>query len=218
MHLLLVEDDLNLGKALSKRLADHARVHWVRTLESARGHFAAGEYDLVMLDLGLPDGDGVAWLREIRSAGATAPVLIVTARDAVDERVRGLDSGADDYLIKPFEVDELLARVRALMRRSTGSAGPEISVGDLRYEPAEHRFHLGTAPLTMTPSEHSLLVMLIRAGSRPVSRERLARELYGDSDRVDSNALEVHIHNLRKLIGRERIETVRGYGYRLAVS
>jgi len=218
MHLLLVEDDLNLGKALSKRLADHARVHWVRTLESARSHFAAGEYDLVMLDLGLPDGDGVAWLREIRSVGATVPVLIVTARDAVDERVRGLDSGADDYLIKPFEADELLARVRALMRRGSGSAGPGISVGDLRYEPAEHRFHLGTTPLTMTPSEHSLLVMLIRAGTRPVSRERLARELYGDSDRVDSNALEVHIHNLRKLIGRERIETMRGYGYRLAVS
>jgi DNA-binding response OmpR family regulator len=218
MHLLLVEDDLNLGKALTKRLADHTRVHWVRTLESARGHFAAGEYDLVMLDLGLPDGDGIGWLRELRAANVATPVLIVTARDAVDDRVRGLDSGADDYLVKPFEADELLARVRALMRRGTGSAGPEISVGELRYEPAEHRFSLGTTPLTMTPSEHSLLAALIRSGTRPVSRERLARELYGDSDRVDSNALEVHIHNLRKLIGRERIETVRGFGYRLATS
>lgn len=217
MHLLLVEDDLNLGKALSKRLADHARVHWVRTLEAARGHFASGEYDLVMLDLGLPDGDGVAWLREIRSSGAATPVLIVTARDAVDDRVRGLDSGADDYLVKPFEAEELLARLRALLRRGSGSAGPGISVGDLRYEPAERRFHLGAEALSMTPSEHALLEMLIRSGSRLVSRERLARELYGDTDRVDSNAIEVHIHNLRKLIGRERIETVRGFGYRLRV-
>jgi DNA-binding response OmpR family regulator len=164
----------------------------------------------------LPDGDGVAWLREIRDRGSTTPVLIVTARDAVDDRVRGLDSGADDYLIKPFEAEELLARLRALLRRGSGSAGPDISVGDLSFEPADHRFRLGTMPLSMTPKEHALLEMLIRSGTRPVSRERLARELYGDSDRVDSNALEVHVHNLRKLIGRSRIETVRGYGYRLA--
>ena len=218
MHLLLVEDDLNLGKALSKRLADHARVHWVRTLESARGHFATGEYDLVMLDLGLPDGDGVVWLREIRAGGVATPVLIVTARDAVEDRVRGLDSGADDYLIKPFEPQELFARLRALLRRGSGSAGPGFSVGDLHYDEAAHRFRLGTAVLSMTPSEHTLLAMLIRSGSRPVSRERLARALYGDSERVDSNALEVHVHNLRKLVGRERIETVRGFGYRLAAS
>jgi DNA-binding response OmpR family regulator len=216
MYLLLVEDDLNLGKALSKLLADHARVHWVRTLESAKSHFAASSYDIVLLDLGLPDGDGVDWLGELRSQESAVPVLIVTARDAVDDRVRGLDGGADDYLIKPFDGEELLARIRALLRRNGGSNGPSHAVGDLCYDPAEHRFHLGGEPLEMTPSEHDLLAVLIRAGKRAVSRERLALQLYGATESVDSNALEVHIHNLRKLIGRERIETVRGFGYRLA--
>ena len=216
MYVLLVEDDLNLGKALSRSLDEHARVHWVRTLEAAKGHFAAADYDLVLLDLGLPDGDGVAWLRELRSRGSTTPVLVVTARDAVEDRVRGLDSGADDYLVKPFDRDELLARMRALLRRQSGTAGPSLAVGDLSYQPAEHRFRLGSTPLELTPSEHELLAVLMRAGTQPVSRERLARQLYGSDERVDSNALEVHIYNLRKLIGRERIETVRGFGYRLA--
>jgi DNA-binding response OmpR family regulator len=218
MYLLLVEDDLNLGKALTKLLAEQGRVHWVRTLGSATSYCATGEYDAVLLDLGLPDGDGVAWLGEQRARGITTPVLIVTARDAIEDRIRGLDTGADDYLVKPFDADELLARVRALLRRTARSAGPALTVGGLSYCPAERRFSLDATPLEMTPSEHELLAVLIRAGTLPVSRGRLARQLYGNDESVDSNALEVHIHNLRKLIGRDRIETVRGFGYRLASS
>jgi len=215
MHILLVEDDLNLGRTLSKLLTGAYRVHWVRTLESAQAHLESGEYDVVLLDLGLPDGDGLDWLGRLRDRGDITPVLIITARDALDDRVGGLDTGADDYLVKPFEGEELLARIRVLLRRTQGSAQPHLAVGDLSFDPAQHQFYLNEAPINMPPKEHQLLAALIQAGVRPVSRERLARELYGDGDRVDSNALEVHIHGLRKLVGKDRIETVRGFGYRL---
>jgi len=216
MYVLLVEDDLNLGKSLAKVLRGHYRVQWVRTVDAAQAHFAAADYDVVLLDLGLPDGSGVCWLRSIRAEGSNTPVLIITARDSLDDRVSGLDSGADDYLVKPFEAEELLARIRALLRRQAGSAQPHLAVGELSFDPVQRQFYLKGAAMSMTPTEHQLLEVLIQAAARPVSRERLARQLYGDGDRVDSNTLEVHIHGLRKLLGKERIETVRGYGYRLA--
>jgi DNA-binding response OmpR family regulator len=170
----------------------------------------------VLLDLGLPDGDGAAWLKSLRADGHGMPVLIITARDALDDRVSGLDTGADDYLVKPFEPEELLARIRALLRRRSGNAGPHLAVGDLSYDPVHHQFFLKTAPISMTPMEHRLLAALIHAGPRAVSRDTLARQIYGSGDRVDSNTVEVHIHGLRKLLGKHRIETVRGFGYRLA--
>jgi DNA-binding response OmpR family regulator len=215
MHLLLVEDDLHLGNALLKLLRQDYRVEWVRSLAAASSHLAAAEYDVILLDLGLPDGDGVEWLRSLRAREYRTPVLIVSARDALDDRVGGLDTGADDYLVKPFEPDELLARIRALLRRKAGSASPRISVGALSYAPDERRFYLNDEPLEPTPREHQLLAVLIQAGGRPVSRERLSQQLYGLDPAVDSNALEVHIHALRRMLGRERIETVRGFGYRL---
>jgi DNA-binding response OmpR family regulator len=215
MYLLLIEDDLQLGNALSKLLKRHYRVHWVRNLATARSHFDAAEYDAMLLDLGLPDGDGVAWLSALRAAGSNVPVLIITARDALDDRVRGLDTGADDYLVKPFEPEELLARIRVLLRRKSGRAQPRMAVGDLCFDAETHRFYLGHEPLNMPPKEHQLLAVLIQAGERPVSRERLSQQLYGIGEGVESNTLEVHIHGLRKLLGKERIETVRGFGYRL---
>jgi len=215
MFLLLVEDDLNLGRALTKLLDKHYRVNWVRTLEAADAHLAQAEYDALLLDLGLPDGDGVAWLRSRRAKGWSVPVLVVTARDALDDRVLGLDTGADDYVVKPFEPRELLARLRALLRRRAGAAGPRLTLGDLAFEPEHRRFWLGDEPLRLAPKEHAILAVLMQAGGRPVSRERLHQQLYGLQPEIDSNTLEVHVHALRKAIGRERIETVRGFGYKL---
>ncbi len=215
MYLLVVEDDLNLGSALSKLLNGHYRVHWVRTLESAKSHFASADYDAVLLDLGLPDGDGVHWLQSLRAAGCNTPILIVTARDALDDRVKGLDTGADDYLVKPFEPEELLARIRVLLRRKSGRAQPRLSAGNLSYDTVSRQFYLDEQPVSMTPKEHQLLAVLMQAGDRPVSRDRLLQQLYGLGEGVDSNTLEVHIYGLRKLLGKDCIETVRGFGYRL---
>lgn len=215
MYLLLVEDDLQLGTALTKLLTQHYRVHWVRNLGSAKSHFDAAEYDVMLLDLGLPDGDGVTWLQSLRAGGCNLPVLIITARDGLDDRVRGLDFGADDYLVKPFEPEELLARIRVLLRRKSGRAQPRLSVGDLSFDAESHRFYLGEEALSLPPKEHQILAVLIQAGDRPVGRERLIQQLYGIGDRAASNTLDVHIHGLRKVLGKERIETVRGFGYRL---
>jgi DNA-binding response OmpR family regulator len=187
----------------------------VRSLESAKSHFASAEYDVVLLDLGLPDGDGVEWLKSLRAAGSNTPVLIVTARDALDDRVRGLDTGADDYLVKPFELDELLARIRVLLRRKSGRAQPRLTAGNLSYAAEARQFYLDDELLSLPPKELQVLTVLMQAGDKPVSRERLMQQLYGLGDGVDSNTLEVHIYGLRKTLGKQRIETVRGFGYRL---
>ncbi len=215
MYLLLVEDDLNLGKALCKLLREQFNVDWVRTLAAAQTRFPTAEYDVLLLDLGLPDGDGVGWLGELRAAGCLTPVLIISARDGLDERVKGLDTGADDYLVKPFEAGELLARIRVLLRRKAGSAQPRLAVGDLSYAADAHQFYLKDQPISLSPQERGILAVLVQAGGKPVSRERLLQQLYGLGDGVDSNTLEVRIHGLRRQLGRERIETVRGIGYRL---
>lgn len=215
MYLLLVEDDLNLGAALLKLLQKQYRVHWVRNLAAAKAHLGASEYDLLLLDLGLPDGDGVDWLRSLRGENFRTPVLIISARDALDDRVQGLDTGADDYLVKPFEAEELLARIRVLLRRKAGSAGPVLRAGGLSFATDAQQFHLDDVPVSLSPKEHQILTVLIQSAGRPVSRERLLRQLYGLVERSDSNTLEVHIHSLRKSLGKERIETVRGFGYRL---
>ncbi|MGH8194265.1 MAG: response regulator [Woeseiaceae bacterium] len=216
MYLLLVEDDLNLGNALTRLLKHHYRVHWVRNLESAKAHFLTAEYDAMLLDLGLPDGDGVAWLKSLRAGDCNTPILIITARDALDDRVKGLDTGADDYLVKPFDPEELLARIRVLLRRKSGRAQPRLAVGNLSFDAEQRLFYLDDDPVNLPPKEHQILAVLLQAGGRPVSRERLTQQLYGLSQGADSNTLEVHIYGLRKLLGKERIETVRGFGYKLA--
>jgi DNA-binding response OmpR family regulator len=215
MYLLLVEDDLNLGSALLKLLSRHYSVQWVRTLAAARSHFEVAAHDLMLLDLGLPDGDGLEWLRALRQAGCQTPVLILSARDALDERVTGLDTGADDYLVKPFEAEELLARIRVLLRRKAGSAGPLLTCGDLSYAPESHEFYLRGERIAVSPSERQILALLIQAGGRTVTRERLVQQLYGLGDGADSNTLEVHVYSLRKRLGKDLIATVRGIGYRL---
>ncbi len=215
MNLLLLEDDLNLGKALVKLLQPDHAVAWLRTLSAARNHLQSNPVDLILLDLGLPDGDGTDWIRALRAEGNDLPVLILSARDELRDRILGLDSGGDDYLVKPFEVEELKARVRALLRRRPDAGAPRITMGNLSYESDSRQFFLHDQALCLTPKEHDILLLLIQAGGRPVCRETLNRRLGPD---LTSNALEVHVHSLRKLLGRERIETVRGFGYRLTAS
>lgn len=215
MYLLLVEDDLPLGNALLKLLQQSYRVQWLRSLATARSHVELAEYDAVLLDLGLPDGDGVEWLRSMRDSGWQTPVLIISARDALDDRVRGLDTGADDYLVKPFDADELLARIRVLLRRTSGSAQPSMTCGDLTFSPQRRLFTLCGKPVELAPMEYQILAVLMQAGGKAVRRERLLQQLYGIGDGVDSNTLDVHIHTLRKFVGKERICTLRGFGYRL---
>ena len=215
MYLLLVEDDPNLGRVLEKLLKPHYQVEWVRTLSEASSYIAAANYEMVLLDLGLPDGDGVDWLRKMRNKNWMTPVLILSARDALDDRVQGLDTGADDYLVKPFEADELKARIRVLLRRQSGVANSQLLCGDLSFAPELQQFYLAGQEISLPPKEYQVLAVLMQAATKPVSRERLFQQLYGLGDGVDSNALDVHIHAIRKLIGKDRIETRRGFGYRL---
>lgn len=215
MHLLLVEDDLGLGNVLLKILKQAYRVDWVRSLEQAEAQLAISEYSLILLDLGLPDGDGIEWLERFRNRGHNLPVLIISARDTLDSRIKGLDTGADDYLVKPFEAEELQARIRVLLRREARQATTLIQAGDLSYDPSLDRFTLQDQVLTLPPKEHQLLTVLIHSLDRPVSRARLVQQMYSFGNEAESNTLDVHIHALRKLLGKEHIQTLRGIGYQL---
>ena len=173
-------------------------------------------FDALLLDLGLPDRDGLSLLREIRGDDVHVPVLIITARDALDERVTGLDAGADDYLTKPFDLPELAARLRALVRRSNGRTSAELKAGDLTLDTLRREAKLGDQPLTISRKEFALLELLVGQSNRVVPRARLENHLSEWGEGLESNALEVHIHNLRRKLGKTRILTVRGVGYKLA--
>lgn len=215
MFLLLVEDDLGLGNVLLKILSRTYRVDWVRTLSLAKQQFQANDYDLILLDLGLPDGDGIEWLMRLRQSNADQPVLILSARDGLDDRVQGLDTGADDYLVKPFEPEELQARIRVLLRRHQGRHYEICTFGGLSYDSRLDQFSLHNEPLSLPQKEAQLLLTLLQSAGNKVHRERLLQRIYGSGNDSESNTLDVHIYALRKLIGKDRIETVRGFGYRL---
>lgn len=214
MRLLLVEDDPLLGDGIRAglRLAGYT-VDWVKDGRAAQLALEADEYSLVVLDLGLPRLSGLELLRWLRQGGRTQPVLILTARDTLADRVNGLDSGADDYLVKPFELEELSARIRALLRRSSGRAEPVLTHGELVLDPAAHRATRLGAEVELSPREFAILQQLLENAGRVLSRERLEQSLYGWNEEVESNAVEVHIHHLRKKLGTELIRTVRGVGY-----
>ncbi len=214
MKLLLVEDDELLGAGLQRGLAqDGYAVDWLTDGESASHAAETGSYDLMVLDLGLPRRDGLDVLRSLRGRGADLPVLIVTARDAVEERVQGLDLGADDYLVKPVDLKELCARIRALLRRREGRADPTLTVRDVRMDPSSHVVTRAGSPIELTHREFALLWALLERCGRVLSRAQLEESLYGWDDLVESNAVEVHIHNLRRKLGKDFIRTVRGVGY-----
>lgn len=216
MRVLLVEDDEMIGDSLRKGLRGEGfTVDWARDGRDAELALETTEYALVLLDLGLPRKDGLAVLRDWRRRGNAVPVLVLTARDAVPDRVKGLDSGADDYLVKPFDLTELLARMRALLRRQTGRARDLIEVGTLRLDPVAHTVEYRGQPVLLSAREFTLLHALLETPGAVLSREQLEDRLYGWGEEVESNAVEVHIHNLRRKLDPRVIRTVRGVGYRL---
>ncbi len=215
MRILLVEDDELLGDGVRAGLSQYGyTVDWLKDGQSADRALQTEEFDIIVLDLGLPKLSGLNVLENFRARGKQTPVLILTARETVEDRIKGLDSGADDYLTKPFDLDELCARLRALQRRSTGSGGSPIIVhGPIELDPASHTVTVNGELVNIPRREFALLHKLIQNAGRVMSREHLAQSLYGWGEDVDSNALEVHIHNLRKKIGSDIIRTVRGVGY-----
>ncbi len=214
MRLLLVEDDPMIGEGVLAGLRqDGFAVDCVRDGQAAELAIENDVYDLVVLDLGLPRKDGLEVLSAMRAKGNTVPVLILTARDAVPDRIRGLDRGADDYVAKPFDLDELAARVRALLRRRAGRAEPVITHGDLVINPSTREASLAGRPLTLSAREFALLEALLDRPGAVLSRAQLEERIYGWGEEVESNTVEVYVHSLRKKLGTGFIRNVRGVGY-----
>jgi two-component system response regulator QseB len=216
MRVLLIEDDEMIGQAVQQglRLAGFAvdRVVDGRTAELSLAH---GAYDLAILDLGLPGKDGMALLKALRARGDATPVLIASARDAVSDRIGGLEAGADDYVLKPFDLDELVARVRALLRRHAGSGNPLLASGDLVLDPVRRTVRLAGRGVDLSAREFAVLEALMQRPGAVLSREALEDSVYGWGEEVGSNAIEVHLHHLRRKLGSTRIRNVRGVGYRV---
>src|SRR5699024_684588 len=216
MHVLLVEDDDLIARGISAglELADITMDH-VGTLSHAQAAFENFHTDVIILDLSLPDGDGLSALKKWRGAGLTTPVLILTARDAVPDKVAGLSAGGDDYLPKPFDLDELIARLHALHRRTQGRAQPRIQHGNIEFDPVARQVWQDNKPISLPRRELVLLETLFNARGTLLSNEQLKERLYGFDTEVESNAINVHIHHLRRKLGNHIVETVRGVGYRL---
>lgn len=211
--ILLIEDDLPLGHSLQRVLsmAGH-RVVWLRSASDARRFLGELPFDLLLLDIGLPDESGLALLAWWRSLGRATPVMLITARDSVEERVEGLDAGADDYLGKPFAMEELLSRVRALLRRHSGQSSNTWQLGELVIDTARRRVLLAEAEVPLSAREYDILLTLAAEPGRVLTREQIERGL-GGSELLDSNAIDVHVYKLRKKLGNDWIATVRGVGY-----
>lgn len=214
MRLLLVEDDPMIGEVLLQVLrGQHYAVDWVRDGVMANEALKSEHYDLVLLDLGLPKRDGLEVLRLLRANRCAVPVLVATARDGVAQRIAGLDAGADDYVLKPYDIDELLARLRALLRRSAGRGEPVFEHRGVSLNPATREALVDGQPVTLSAREWAVLEPLMARPGAVLSRAQLEEKLYGWKDDISSNAVEVYIHNLRKKLGNELIQTVRGLGY-----
>jgi DNA-binding response OmpR family regulator len=219
MRLLLVEDDAMIGENVRDGLTREGHtVDWVRDGVAAEAAIAAQPYGAVLLDLGLPRRDGVEVLRDVRALRNDVPVLIITARDAVSDRVRGLDAGADDYLVKPFDLDELSARVRALTRRAAGRSTGIVEHGPITLDPATREVRVHGRPVALSAREYALLEALMARPGIVLSRAQLEERLYGWDDEVASNAIEVHIHNLRRKLGGDLIRNERGVGYSIPLN
>ncbi len=217
MRVLLVEDDAMIGESVAAGLrhAGHT-VDWVQDGRAAEAALAAGVHEMVLLDLGLPRKLGLDVLRTLRAGGADLPVVIITARDAVADRIAGLDAGADDYIVKPFDLDEVAARIRAVARRRAGRAAAVIEYGSLRVDPAARQVFLDDKDVALSAREFALLEALLERPGAVLSRAQLEERLYGWQQEIESNAVEVHIHTLRRKLGADLIRTVRGVGYMMA--
>lgn len=214
MRVLLVEDDLMIGEAIQDALKDASyAADWVRNGQTAIDTLTCQHYDLVLLDLGLPCKDGLSVLAAIRTKGNAVPILIITARDALEDRIRGLDAGADDYVVKPFEMAELLARMRAVVRRKSGVTNPLLSNGVLNLDPVTHEAAAHGNAVRLSGREFSLLQALLLRPGAILSRTELEDRIYGWNEEVESNAVEFLIHSLRKKLGSDVIKNVRGVGW-----
>lgn len=217
MRILLIEDDTMIGKAVRQGLVQAGfAVDWVTDGRAAELSLANGVYDLAILDLGLPKKDGMAILAALRGMGDSMPVLIASARDTVQDRIAGLEAGADDYVLKPFDLDELVARVRALLRRSAGSGSPLLQFGSLVLDPARKTVTRDGDAVELSAKEFAVLETLMQRPGAVLSREQLEESVYGWANEVGSNAIEVQLHHLRKKLGAGVIRNVRGVGYRVA--
>ena len=217
MRLLLVEDDTMIGESVLDLLRDEGyAVDWVKDGEVALSVLADESYDLIILDLGLPKCDGLTVLRTLRDRKNRTPVLVATARDAIAQRIEGLDTGADDYIVKPYDMGEVLARIRSLVRRSVGRAEPVYEFAGVSIDPATHELKVDGQAVVVSAREWAILEMLLARPGVVLSRKQLEERLYSWKDGVNSNAIEVHIHSLRKKIGAELIQNVRGVGYMIS--
>ncbi|AXC48637.1 DNA-binding response regulator [Paracoccus suum] len=217
MRILLIEDDEGIGAAVRDRIAADGHLpDWMTTLDDADACMSAMSYDLVLLDLMLPDGDGLAFLRRLRAAGHQVPVIVMTARDRISERIAGLDAGADDYLVKPFDLAELSARIGAVARRYGGNPSPIISLGACQVDLARRRVTGPDGPVEVGRREWIVLETLIARAGRFVSRAQIEDRIYSFEEGAESNTVEVYISRLRRKLGRSAIETQRGVGYRIA--
>lgn len=216
MRILLAEDDPLLGDGLKAGLQQAGfQVDWVRDGVAAERELAAEPYEAAVLDLGLPRRDGLDVLKAVRAAGITRPVLVLTARDTVPDRIRGLDGGADDYVVKPVDLHELAARLRALVRRAHGQPQQTLKAQDVELDPASRQVTRGGEPVALAPREFDLLHALMLDAGRVLTREQLEQRLYRWGREVESNAVEVHVHHLRRKLGPALIQTIRGVGYLL---
>ena len=214
MRVLLVEDDLMIGESLSEALQDEAyTVDWVKDGRQAILTLRVQPYDIILLDLGLPEVDGMGVLTAMRAAKIDTPVLILTARDQLKDRIAGLDSGADDYVVKPFELGEVFARMRVLIRRAQGKADNQVTVGNLTLDTAHKRVMMEGKPIDLTAKEYMLLTTFMLSPEKVMSKNELEDSLYGWGGEVESNAIEFLIHSLRKKVGQDRIKNVRGLGW-----
>lgn len=214
MRVLLVEDDRMIAQGLQTALRqDSYTVDWVADGGAAAAALHAGRFDLVLLDLGLPARDGLEVLRELRRRGDATPVIIVTARDDIQDRVAGLDAGADDYIVKPFDLDEIAARMRSVLRRAGGRGDPVIRVGTISLDPVTHSVERQGEPIQLSAHEYAVLEALLQRPGAVLSRAQLEDRLYGWDSAVESNAIEVYVHSLRRKLGSDAIRTLRGVGY-----
>lgn len=214
MRVLLVEDDPMIGAGLQTGLRGGGfAVDWMRDGESAAAALRSSVFDLALLDLGLPRRDGIDVLRELRRRGDATPVIVLTARDEIAHRVAGLDAGADDYIVKPFDLDEVTARIRSVLRRAAGRGDPAIQLGDLRLDPVTRTVEKAGSAVNLSAHEYAVLEALLQRPGAVLSRAQLEDRLYGWDEQIGSNAVEVYIHGLRRKLGSDTIRTLRGVGY-----
>ena len=219
MRILLVEDAEGLGEVIHDQVADEGHaVDWVQNVAHAETSIHTTRYDLVLLDLMLPDGNGIDLLAKIRRSGDTTPVIILTARDQISDRIKGLNAGADDYLVKPFDLSELSARIAAVSRRYAGNPNPILQIGALEVDLTKHLISRDGVPIKLTAREWALFEAFIQRPGTLLSKSQLEDHLYAFGTEIESNTIEVYISRLRKKLGRDQVETVRGLGYRMGNS